>query len=111
MDKPVLGAKAGLLSGVIVGTVSAVLNVLGVCQLCLIKTGGGFFAREMITSNEITLWTFLGWVNHLIISIILGIIWVYFIYYTGKDYAVVKGLILGIIFWMINYSFISPLTG
>jgi FtsH-binding integral membrane protein len=102
---------AGLGAGLVVGVISHGLYILGICQLCLIAIGGGFFARRMLAKTAAPVWTILGWIDHLLVSMVLGVILVYILHYSGRDYALIKGAIFGAVVWLVTIGIISPLAG
>ena len=111
MDRTVIGAKAGLLAGSIVGVISAILNTLDFYQLCLIKIGGGLFQKQMLSTNSTLGWMVLGWINHFVISAVLGMLFIYFLRYTDKGHARLKGIGFGAFIWTVDIAFMSPLLG
>lgn len=111
MDKALSGALAGLAAGLIIGIVSFGLYTLNICRLCLVAIGGGLFTQQMLPQGTTFIWLLLGWVDHLVMSMILGIILVFILHYTGRDYAIVKGAIYGAIVWYFAIGIIAPLAG
>ncbi len=111
MDKVVAGGAVGTVAGIMGGIISRVLFGLNVGKLCLVEIGRGiFFQKEMPGITDSFSWHVLGWVAHLAMSIMLGIVFVYLLHYTGRDYALLKGAMLGVIVWYVNIGIISPLA-
>lgn len=111
MDKPLLGSIAGLIAGTVTGAISFLLYSMGLCKLCLVAIGGGLFSRNMLTKSVPPAWTVLGFVDHFIMSIILGVVLAYILHFTGTDYALLKGLGFGATVWYINIAIVAPLAG
>ncbi|EEG78068.1 hypothetical protein [Dethiobacter alkaliphilus] len=111
MDKTAAGAGAGFVSGLVIGLISIVLFITSVCELCLINIGGGIFMRQMLTQNALPVWQALGWLVHLSVSVVLGIILAHILSVTGKDWALLKGAIWGAVIWLITIGGVSPLGG
>ncbi len=111
MDRAAAGGLAGIVSGIIVGFISFALHLLGICRICLISIGGGMFRQEMLGVTAPMSWLLLGWVTHLIISSLLGIMLVYILVFTGREHALWKGLLFGSAVWAVDIMFVSPLAG
>lgn len=105
-----IGGVSGVIAGIVVGIISKVLFLLNICNLCLVAIGGGLIRREMLT-NKSFMWQVLSWIDHLAMSLILGFVLIYILHYTGKDFALLKGAVFGMIVWYINIAIISPLAG
>jgi hypothetical protein len=110
MDKTVAGAAAGIASGIIVGLLSMALSILNICNICLISIGASMFTTTFVTPG-FTAAYFIGWASHLAVSMILGVILTYFLFYTGKDYGLIKGAMFGWTVWFIGIALISPQAG
>ncbi|HZK24152.1 MAG TPA: DUF6789 family protein [Oscillospiraceae bacterium] len=111
MDKVVSGGIAGGIAGLLVGLLSKILSKVKLCQLCLIKIGGGLSNQAMLAENSALLWQVIGWLSHLLISMVLGIIFLYLLHYTGKEYILLKGVMFGAVVWLVDITIISPLLG
>lgn len=111
MDRIVAGGLAGLVSGIILGLITTVLSLLGFCKLCLIAIGGGIFVRQILKSPIPIGWMMIGWLNHLIVSVALGIVLAYILTYMGKEYAVLKGAFFGAVVWYLLIGIFAPLAG
>ena len=111
MDKTAAGAAAGFAAGLVIGLISTVLNKTGICELCLINIGGGMFTRTIMVATAPAVWQVIGWLVHLTLSIVLGVILAYIIHFTGKDFALLKGAIFGAVIWVVDIGIISPLAG
>ncbi len=111
MDRVVAGSMAGMASGFLTGAISNIMYLLGVCTLSMNAIGGGMFTREMLSVNAPLSWQLLGWVTHLIVSSMFGVILVYILVFTGRDYAILKGLLFGSAAWFVAISLVSPLAG
>jgi uncharacterized membrane protein YagU involved in acid resistance len=111
MDRLVGGAATGLGAGLAIGFISNVLYILNVCKLCLVAIGGGFARQRMLGEAEGFAWFVLGWVDHLRISMLFGIILAYVLHYTGLNYVLLKGAFFGAVLWLLGIAMISPLAG
>ncbi len=112
MDKITAGSLAGLGAGIVIGLISLILYLSGICRMCLITIGGGIVRQEMLTADAATpTWLLFGWTTHLIISVLLGIFLTYLLYLTGRDFALLKGIIFGAAAWFIDIVIISPPAG
>lgn len=110
MHNTAAGAVTGFVAGMATGLISTGLFLMDICQLCLIRIGGGLFMRSMLTETSLA-WTVIGWLSHLTVSIVLGVILAYILSFTGKDFALLKGAIFGAVVWVVTIGFISPLAG
>ena len=111
MDKVTAGGLAGLGAGIVTGAISSIFYSLGICRLCLIGIGGGIFRQQMLTEEVGLSWIIMGWVTHLLISSLLGVLMIYLLALTGTRYIVFKGLLYGAAVWFVAISLISPLAG
>ncbi|MBS4030154.1 MAG: hypothetical protein KGZ63_01840 [Clostridiales bacterium] len=111
MDRAVIGGAAGAIAGIVIGIISHVLYLFNFFNLCLIAIGGGLHRRGMLARTDGFMWHVLGWTGHFTISLILGIVLIYILHYTGKEFALLKGAVFGMIVWYINIAIISPLVG
>lgn len=106
LNKPLYGVAAGLGAGLIIGIISNVLYSLDLCGLCLVVQTRGMFAPD-----DVLVWSLLGWVGHLMMGLILGVVFYYVLYFTGREYALLKGAVFGAIVWYVNIGFISRMVG
>jgi hypothetical protein len=111
VDKVAAGGLAGLGAGIVAGAVSHILFALGICRLCMIAIGGGLFRQQMLTEGMGLSWNIIGWVNHLLISSLLGVLMIYLLVLTGRKYILLKGLLYGAAVWFVAIELISPLAG
>jgi hypothetical protein len=111
VDKVTAGGLAGLGAGIVAGAVSQILFALGICRLCMIAIGGGLFRQQMLPQDAPLIWTIMGWVNHLVVSSLLGVLMIYLLVWTGRKYILLKGVLYGAAVWFVAISLISPLAG
>ncbi|MDW7651170.1 MAG: hypothetical protein SCK29_04895 [Bacillota bacterium] len=110
MDKPVSGAAAGLVSGMTVGIISMALYMFGICNLCLVAIGGGLFNRAIVPP-VLSVQNIAGWAAHLTLGMILGILFIYILYFTGRDFALLKGALFGTAVWYVAIGLVLPVSG
>lgn len=111
MDRFTIGFFGGLAAGVVVGIIAMVMNMAGLCRLCLIALGGGVFQKELLQGTPSVGWIVLGWIGHLIISATLGVAIAVLLTYTGKKLAVLKGIFLAVATWYLLIGIFAPLAG
>ncbi|MCW3491669.1 hypothetical protein [Dethiobacter alkaliphilus] len=111
MNRVNAGALAGLLVGIVIGLIAMGMNMIGLCEICLIALGGGVFQQQLLQEPVAIGWILMGWVSHLIISIGLGIIFAFLLTYIGERLAVVKGAFFGAVVWYIAIGIFAPLAG
>ncbi len=98
-------------AGVLGGSISHLLYISGILGVDLIAIGGGLFRREMLPQNSPLAWVLMGWITHLIISSLLGVLISYILYIAGRDFALWKGLLTGVAAWFVGIALIAPLAG
>jgi hypothetical protein len=111
MDRSLNGGAAGLIAGAVVGALSLLFYTLGVCNLCLVAIGGGLSNKNMLARTVAPAWTILGFLDNLIISLILGVVLAYILHFTGSKHAILKGMGFGAVVWLIDIVIIAPLAG
>lgn len=105
-DKLFSGAVAGVIASGIVATLSYILKYFGLYKYTYID-----IAASLLYSHDqkgTLIWNLVGWLNNFIIGIILGIILVYIMALTGKDYGLLKGSIFGLVWWFVLTVVIQP---
>jgi|Deesub1362A_J573_1020465.scaffolds.fasta_scaffold00029_152 hypothetical protein len=107
-DTVVVGAVAGFIGGVVMLAINLILFVGGVIALSQLHQG----ARAVLPPGA-ALGTApalaLGLVVTLLLAIILGVVGVYLLRATGRDYAWFKGLLFGGAVWVLVYGLLGPL--
>lgn len=105
-DKLFSGAVAGLIGAGIVGLISSILKSFRIYEYTYMDIAASLIYpyKEV----ETLAWYVVGWLNNFIIGIILGIILVYILAWTGKDYGILKGTIFGLVWWFILTVIIQP---
>ena len=97
----------GFLTGVIAKTAMFIVDLIAF----LLKLDDQFFwyiaASPFVALNEIKSpnGIIIGLISDYAVAISLGILVVYLLYYTGTDYFYLKGLTVGLIFWLV-YGFL-----
>ena len=106
-NKIPLGVFAGTISNVIRNTIGLILYYLDYKKHTIweLATSAILPKSEMEKLPALTIGIF----NDFAIASILGIITVYFIYFTGKDNFILKGFILGSAAWMLIFIPVTQL--
>ncbi len=61
------------------------------------------------TAVQTPLGIFIGVITHIFVGIVFGIVTSYYLYYSGTDYAVIKGISLSLIGLFITLGIVFPL--
>lgn len=107
-DTVVLGAIAGGIGYVVMLAINLVLFVTGVAGLSILHQA----ARGVLPPGS-PLGTApalgLGLLVTLLLAVLLGVLAVYIVSVTGRDYAWFKGLVYGAAIWVLLYGLLGPL--
>jgi hypothetical protein len=109
MDLVVAGSVAGLIAGVVMGVTANLLNAAGLTEYSSIQIAGGVFTGEYLTDPMSPGMLVVAWSSHLVIAMAVGTMLAWFISYTGRDYGLLKGTLLGAFFWLFNNGIMAPL--
>lgn len=102
-DKLFLGAFAGIISDLIMNVFESIIHGIGLTQFTLDDFAGGMFIKKGAVITPIT-WWLLGFLAGLALCILLGIIFVYIVEWTGSDGIVFKGTLYGFLLWFLIYG-------
>ena len=93
-----VGSIAGLAGAFSSGITVLFLNMIGMGSNKLLFLNASIFLKEGVANT--TLGLFYGFILHLLVGSIIGIVFMYFFPHTGRDYLFFKGLLLGGIAWL-----------
>lgn len=97
-DKVITGAIIGILADLVKLASNYIMYLVGLTPTVFWRiTATRFLEKEDIYKPIALL---IGGTADIIISSILGIVFVYFLYYTGKDYLWLKGVGFGLAVWV-----------
>jgi hypothetical protein len=107
-NKIPLGVFSGVVSNLIRNIFSSIFYYLGYKEYTIWQ----FASSAILPQSEFEKITalFLGLFNDFAIASILGIITVYFIYFTGTDNYILKGFIIGATAWMLIFIPVTQLN-
>jgi hypothetical protein len=109
MDRVVAGSAAGLVAGVVLGVTANLLNAAGLTEYSSVQIAGGVFTGEHLTEPMSLGMLVVAWSSHLVISMTVGVVLAYLLSYTGQDFGVLKGILLGGFAWLFNNGIMAPL--
>lgn len=102
-DKVVIGGLVGLL-----GKVSMDIFQFPMWRMKIVKHPLAHYGASLIVDVQTIHHTLFGTVVSLLVDyiygIFLGIVFVYFIHFTGKRHFILKGLIFGAFLWLFSYG-------
>ncbi len=107
-NKQLLGSFSGIIAGFIMGIVVSIANVLDVTAYNIIEIASSIFSQEALKSPGIV-WLIIGWVIHLTVAMVYGVIVYYILQVSGAEYRLLKGLLIGAIAWLGNFVIIAPI--
>lgn len=107
-DTVVIGTVSGLIGGAVMLAINLMLFMTGSAALTQLHQG----ARAVLPPGS-PLGTApalaLGAVVTLMLAVLLGILAVYILQATGRDYTWLKGLLYGLTVWVAGYGLLAPL--
>lgn len=106
-DKIVLGTLAGILSNVVVTIIDIVFYHLGVNQFVHFHIAASAFFPSSEVYNTSAL--IIGAVADFALAAFLGVVIAYTLYFTGSDYFYIKGIGVGLTFWLLIYGIVLRL--
>ncbi len=110
MNRFLVGCYSGIIAGIIMGIIVSIANMLNLTSYHSIKIAAGIFLQEVFLSPGL-LWTVIGWVVHLQIAIIYGVIINYLLQLSGSEYCLQKGLFVGGFSWLFDLGIVAPVIG
>ncbi len=109
-DRITAGAVGGLVAGVLMGFISMILNLVGICDLCVINIGFSIFSTGQF--GESTIFEILfGWIIHLVLSVTFGVLIAIMLTYFGTKFHILKGATLIALLFIVNMGIIGPMLG
>jgi hypothetical protein len=108
MDRVIAGSAAGLVTGIALGVAVNLLNAAGLTEYSSIQIAGSIFTGRYMTDPMSAGMLAVAWSSHLVISMAVGVLLAYLLYYTGRDYGILKGILLGGFFWLFNSGIMAP---
>ncbi len=109
MDRVVAGSAAGLVTGVVLGVTVNLFNAAGLTEYSSIQIAGGILTGQYMTDPMSPGMLVVAWSSHLVIAMAVGVMLVYLLSFTGREYGVLKGVLLGGFFWLFNNGIMAPL--
>jgi len=109
VDKLISGSAAGLVAGVILGVAVNLVNAAGLTEYSSIQIAGGIFTGKYLTDPMNGSMLVVAWASHLVISVAVSVLLAHVLYFTGREYGIFKGALLGAFFWLFNNGIMAPL--
>ncbi|MCL5982716.1 MAG: hypothetical protein M1571_09460 [Firmicutes bacterium] len=109
MDKVIAGSTSGLIAGATVGAAASLFNLAGLTNYSPIQIAGGVFTGKVLPDPIPLSSLLVAWSSHFVISVAAGVLLAYLLFYTGGDYGILKGILLGVFFWYFNFGIVAPL--
>jgi hypothetical protein len=101
------GLAAGLVGVTAVNIVELFLKRLNISETTLWKAGSLFFLSEQ--AAQTTLGIFIGVLTHIFVALLVGLAISFFLYYSGTDFAMIKGITISMISLFITLGIVFPL--
>jgi len=110
MQDPVgRGIIAGAIGVIAINLVEVLLTYLKISETPLWQAGGIVFLNEDALKTPLGI--AIGVFSHVFIALVIGVVIAYYIYYSGTDFAAIKGAGLSIIAGFTVLAIIFPLRG
>lgn len=97
-DKPILGITVGLLADALKLSFNYLTFKLGFTQVVFWQLISALLLEKEDIHKPIAL--VIGGITDIIVTVFLGVIFIYFIYFTGKAHLWIKGIGFGMIVWV-----------
>jgi hypothetical protein len=109
MDRVVAGSAAGLVTGIALGVAVNLLNAAGLTTYNTVQIAGSVLMGQNISDPMSAGMQVVAWSSHLVIAMAVGVLLAYFISYSGRDFGLLKGTLLGAFFWLFSNGIMAPL--
>lgn len=106
-DSIITGALAGLLGNLGKEAVVWPLHWLGWVRYTFAHIAAGYFVEGKFINNPVSLAT--GFIADFTIAAFFGVLLLYLLRFTGKDYAILKGVGFGLVAYIIFYGLLMAL--
>lgn len=101
-DKILLGILIGFLSDAVKLTFNYTAFKLGFTQVVFWQLIAGLLLEKGDIQKPVAL--VIGGIADITVTMFLGVIFIYIIYFVGKDYLLIKGIGFGMIFWVSGFG-------
>ncbi len=108
-DKVVVGSLSGIIGAFLSGMLAVILNYLKITTIRMLFFDSFIFLPNHLANSLVG--SIYGFIIHLIIGAIIGIIFMYFFPFTGSDYLIYKGILLGAISWLVIGGLVGTMIG
>ncbi len=102
-----IGLAAGTAGVIAINIAEYFLDRLGISETKLWEAGGIFFLSEEAVKTP--LGTIIGVITHVFVGLLVAIIISYFLYYSGTDLAVMKGITISLVALLLTLGIVFPL--
>lgn len=106
-DSIVTGALAGLLGNLAKEAVVWPLHLLGWVRYTFVHIAAGYYVDAKMIDNPVSLAA--GFITDFTIAAFFGVVLLYVLKFTGKDYAILKGVGFGLFTYIIFYGLLMAL--
>jgi hypothetical protein len=103
------GLAAGLIGAIAINVVEFILRLINLSETTLWQAGGIFFLSE--EAMQTPLGIAIGVLTHIFVALLVGIIISYFLFYSGTDFAIMKGITISLLSLFITLGIVFPLRG
>ena len=90
-----------------INIVEYILKLMQISETPLPQAGAIFFLTEEAARTPLGI--AIGFFAHIFVAVLAGILISYYIYYSGTDYAVIKGIVISMLFLFITLGIVFPL--
>lgn len=110
MKKPFgQGLVASLVGAIAINVVEFILKLIKISETALWEAGAIFFLSEEAAKTPLGIT--IGVLTHIFVAIVVGLTISYFIFYSGRDFAIIKGITISLISLFITLGIVFPLRG
>lgn len=103
------GLIAGIAGAILINIVEVFLTLLNISESTLWEAGGIVFLSEQVLDTPLGI--AIGVFSHVFVSLVVGIGISYYLYFSGTNYAVLKGIGISLIAGFITLGIVFPLRG
>jgi hypothetical protein len=101
------GLVASIPGIIAINIVEYILKLMQVSETPLSQAGAIFFLTEEAARTPLGI--AIGFFAHIFVAVLVGVLISYYIFYSGTDYAVIKGIVISMLFLFISLGIVFPL--
>ncbi len=101
------GLIAGVAGVIAINIAEFIMDLFGISETTLWEAGSIFFLTERAV--ETPLGIAIGVITHVFVSLVVGLLISYYLFFSGTDYAIFKGIVVSLLGLFITLGIVFPM--